>query len=473
MPARISPSAYAVTLLLLSGELSACKQRDNFVDVMNDPNRPKDAGVNAGRGAGGQNPSEGGSGEAGSGASGSGANPMDAAVGGEGGSDGSSIDQEDSGPIDRSCEAAAEMSEWSAPVGFSDESGFALTTGLTGFGVAFHAMGCGVIGAAPVKTLGPYKEPNLLLGDCSTVLDLSLLHVSDGYRMVWVDNSAGSAELQTMLLSDMLTAPAEVSRTRMTSNPVRELRPVMSAIGGAAYLSWIAADGDKHQVELQRMDQTSETKTLLAYDQGYRPTRLALAQLGRDRGALAFVDEQGKPGIWLLPLDESAQPVGEPVMLSGAVNSANTVDMATREADGGVIVYSIDIDHTQPEVRFRRLSKLGGFLGEEIKVAGSPEKARDASITRLGDGYVVAYRQLSSSDNTRAEIRLAFITKEGTVTRDNVGRMITHFAGTASASGGRITARISIDGQLLLGFVDIDDSGRKLRLIRKRLDCAL
>jgi hypothetical protein len=57
--------------------------------------------------------------------------------------------------------------------------------------------------------------------------------------------------------------------------------------------------------------------------------------------------------------------------------------------------------------------------------------------------------------------------------RDEVGRPITYHAADASSSGGRITARISIDGQLLLGFLDGDESGLKFRLIRKRLDCAL
>lgn len=480
MPARTSKLACAVTSLLLLGA-PACKKSDRYVEVDNDPNKPSHAGK--GGGGSGGDAQQAGSSAAEGGEGGGGARDMDAAVsgsgagaGGAGGAAGDPAqDGEDAGPPpDRSCEAATEVSEYSTPVMFSDESGFGLTTGLTGFGVAFQAGRCGGVAALPVGTLGPYKSPVALFDDCSaSILDVTLLHVSDGYRVVWVDNSAGSAELQSTLLADNLTLPAELARTRLTTNQVREQRPVMSNIGSAAYLAWIAADGDQREVDLQRLDQPGDAQIVLGTDSGYRPTRLALGQLGKDRGALAFVDEQGKRGIWLVPIDDAGKPASEPILLSDLVNTANTVDIATREEDGGVIVYSVDVDPTQPEVRFRRLSKLGAFLSDEIKVVGAPVKGRDASVTRLGDGYVVAYREISSSDPTRAEIRLSLITKEGTVMRDEVGRPITYHAADASSSGGRITARISIDGQLLLGFLDGDESGLKFRLIRKRLDCAL
>jgi hypothetical protein len=86
---------------------------------------------------------------------------------------------------------------------------------------------------------------------------------------------------------------------------------------------------------------------------------------------------------------------------------------------------------------------------------------------------VVAYRELSTDDVTKAEVRLAFITKEGNVTRDSAGRLVTYPVADTSPGGGRVTVRVSTDGQLLVGFLDRTGTAPKLRLVRKRLDCAL
>jgi hypothetical protein len=158
--------------------------------------------------------------------------------------------------------------------------------------------------------------------------------------------------------------------------------------------------------------------------------------------------------------------------VTDAVSGGDTVDLGTRPEDGGGILYSVGIAGVNYEVRFRRLDQQGGFLGDEIKVIGSPLQARDASLAHLGDGYVVAYRQLPTGSATRAQLRLAFITKEGNPMRDSVGRLITTPLVDTSTSGGRVTARVSVEGELLVGFVDTDaDGGPVFRLVRKRLDC--
>jgi hypothetical protein len=70
---------------------------------------------------------------------------------------------------------------------------------------------------------------------------------------------------------------------------------------------------------------------------------------------------------------------------------------------------------------------------------------------------------------------MAFVSKEGNLQRDSAGRVITYLIAQASTTGGRVTARLSHDGQLLVGFLDVaadGSQGQQLRLIRKRLDCA-
>lgn len=382
-----------------------------------------------------------------------------------------------SGPFDplQDCEVVAEQSEYAADVLFGDETGFAITPGTTGFGVAFQSDSCGGISLMPVAALGAYPEPTKLFDSCSAVAHgVSLVHVSDGYRLGWIDNVPGSAELQTLQLSDKLGAPAKLYRTQLTDNTRRELAPVMENIANTDYSAWIELDPTTRarSVMLQAADGSGDARTVVRADAGYAPTRLALAALGQDGGALAFVSEQEKPGIWLVPLDSQGDPRQSPVLLSDAVTTNQNVDIATRSEDGGAAVYSVDLGGRY-EVRFRRLGTEGEFLSGDVKVATFPLQGRDASIARLGGGYIVAFRSMNAATDTRGEIRLTFISREGNLERDSAGRVTTYPIAEASVTGGRVSVRVSRDGQLLVSFLDVKDGKPQLRLLRKRLDCAL
>lgn len=401
------------------------------------------------------------------------------AASGDGGRQDATVPYEDDGgpkePFDPSedCKVVDERSELALPVKFGDESGFALTPGLTGFGVAYQSENCGALGVLPVASTGKYPEPKILFSNCDTVAQgVSLLHVGEGYRLSWVDNSTGSAELQSLQLAASLKLPASPTRSALTNNLVRELVPVQANIAGTAYLAWISQDGSARQIMLQGAAGT-ELRTVVAADADYAPLRLALAQLGDNAGALAFVSEEKKKGVWLVPISVSGEAHSEPQQVSASVSTGNTVDLATRAEDGGALVYSLDIGGRQ-EVRFRRLNKEGALISDDIKVVTFPLQGRDASISRLGGGYVIAFRSPNADDPARAELRILFVTKEGNVQRDSAGNVASYVIADASSTGGRLTARVSQDGQLLVGFLDTgDDQGPKLRLIRKRFDCAL
>jgi len=57
--------------------------------------------------------------------------------------------------------------------------------------------------------------------------------------------------------------------------------------------------------------------------------------------------------------------------------------------------------------------------------------------------------------------------------RDRAGELISYKLADVSASAGRVTLRVSTDGQLLVGYMEGTGTDRKFMLIRKRLDCAL
>jgi hypothetical protein len=93
-------------------------------------------------------------------------------------------------------------------------------------------------------------------------------------------------------------------------------------------------------------------------------------------------------------LTDAGEARQEPIEISTAVTSGNSVDVATRAEDRGAIIHSVD-SGDRHEVRFRRVNAEGGFMSDEVKLVTSPLQGRDASISRLGGGYAVAFRSIS------------------------------------------------------------------------------
>jgi hypothetical protein len=63
---------------------------------------------------------------------------------------------------------------------------------------------------------------------------------------------------------------------------------------------------------------------------------------------------------------------------------------------------------------------------------------------------------------------MIIISKEGNVQHDQHGRLVTYPIADSSGVGGRTTVQVSLDGQILISFLD---GLGKLHLARQRLDC--
>jgi hypothetical protein len=154
--------------------------------------------------------------------------------------------------------------------------------------------------------------------------------------------------------------------------------------------------------------------------------------------------------------------------MSDKVSAGNSVDLATRDNEGGAAIYSVTVGGTSREVRFRRLDETGSFMGQDIKVVSGSLQGADASLARLGGGYVVAYRALPGGTVAEPGIRILFIGKEGNLQRTKTGNLITYPLAATSNADARVTVRVSRDGQILVAFLDGEGH---LRMARKRLDC--
>lgn len=358
------------------------------------------------------------------------------------------------------------------------EGGFAIAPGPVDFGLAYlrrdpackHAIDTAVVDGS-----GEPPMPATVLSGCDTMVDVALGHGESGWHMAWTDNFTNTVELHTIALGDSLQPAPFATRTTITNNSAFEHRPVLSSVGGRPMVAWYADSANQRSIMTKLLDDPSEATEVLPASAGHRPIELMLAGIGPDHGAVAWVDEITSRGIWLQRIDTGGAPVGDPLRMTDYAAPGSTVDLARRDEQGGAAVYSVGINLTNFEVRFRRLNGDATFRGEEIKLISRPLQGKDAGVARLGGGYVVAYRAIPDGASvTQSEIRVVFVSKEGNLNRDPQGRVLTFPLVPASRDGSRIQVKVSVEGQLLVAFVDGTDADQNvLRVVRRHLDCGL
>lgn len=365
-------------------------------------------------------------------------------------------------------------------VPFSDESGHSLTAGTSGFAIAYRVDdGCDAVWATPVDAFGPIPPglPALGADKCLAYRDLAIGRDVDSWLLAWIDNGTGSAELYAQHFDDQMTPLT--GKLRITDNAFLESDPVLAVVGDTPLLAYLATDQDSGGVFVKHLDDTAAPRTLLPFSAGHSPHKLALAQMGLTHGAAAWVSTGNQPGVFLQPLTEAGEATGKQLRLTEFTNAGSTVDLATlkRGADnlrGGAAVYTTAPDGLNWQLRFRRLSEQGTPMDEERVLISAPARARDATIVSVGDGYAVAFRALPNGGSiTEPQIRMFFATREGNVAEDAAGRTITYQVAQATATSGRITMRLSVEGQLLLSWLDFDpEAGQNvLKIARRQLNC--
>jgi hypothetical protein len=463
-------------LLLVAG----CDAGGAFVDVGDGRDRPvRDGGANDGAVGG-----DGGTGDGGDGGTGSGGDGGNGSGGNGGGGtsgDGGMYGDDDGGSepeIDVSNCTLSDDDDFDVAVPFV-EGGFAIAPGAVDFGLAYmrNATCKHALDTVPIDSSGGAIPPaTTVIENCKNMPELTLANSSDGWHLAWTDNSTGTIELHTALLDDQLGMSAD-ARSVVTNDLAVERRPMMADVAGHPVLAWIAETLPEHDRRLlsKRLGQSGDPIEILPASDEHVPVELAIAQIGAEHGAIAWVEEVASRGIWLQSIDGDGEAVGDPRLMTEFAASGSTVDLATREDEGGAAVYSIGLDQVNFEVRFRRLNVDASFRNGEIKVISSPLQAKDAGIARLGGGYAIAYRAIPDGGVIKdPQIRLVFVSKEGNASRDAQGRVITFPVAASARDGSRVQVEVSVDGQLLIAFVDGSDStANVLRVVRRRLDCGL
>lgn len=368
---------------------------------------------------------------------------------------------------------------WQQSVGLKDEGAVALVPGFTGFGLAYSALGTSGtcarnIDAAHLSATSGLPAPGSVLPECQVITDLSLLAEGKGWRLAWVDNFTGSAELHTVELDGtMQYADGQTRRTLTDNELLVEARPVLKRINKRPLLAWathnITTDG--YRITTQFLDKDAPAVDVVHEADKQLPQALALTQTGSSGAALAWVGPGDSSGVWLQMLGQDGASVDAPIRLSDKVAAASAVDLAGR-VDGGGALYSIAIDGI-PQLRFRRLDENGKPTEVERTVVGPPLRAQGGSLAAIGGGYAVAYRALPGGSVKEPQIRMTFITKEGNTMRDSAGNLFSFEIAPATAASGRTTIAVSVEGQIMVAWVDADPASKNnlLKVARRRLDC--
>lgn len=367
---------------------------------------------------------------------------------------------------------------WSTEVDIGDEGGFDLVPGHVGFGLIFRAIGSNTcnqkLEVMPIPASEGFGKPHAIFEDCRAITDVALLGEDDGWRAAWVDNVTESAELHTATLDENMNAPKGAKRVTLTDNTGQfESRPVLREVAKQPMAAWITTNVDtgKKRISTLRIGSGAPAVDVVKESAGQLPAGMAFSEVGQGAAVVGWVGPTDMPGVWLQKLDGNGAAVGKSIQLSSKVDVSSSIDIADR-MDGAGVIYSIAIDNV-PQVRFRRLDESGNPMSERT-IIGPPLLAVGASIATIGGGYAVAYRAKPDGALAAPEVRLTFITKEGSPMRDANGRLLSFHIGDATDSDGRTYVGVSVEGEIMVAWLDSGDeaSGHNvLKVVRRRLDC--
>lgn len=223
---------------------------------------------------------------------------------------------------------------------------------------------------------------------------------------------------------------------------VKSMLTATSTAGGTPLLAYAEARADEQALVLQgEGDDAIDVPRLSGL------SAIALGEITSERGPLAPVLAYGTDaGITLSLVNERAELVGETSAHAASLGAAPTLAFEA-SPDGGVLVYT-----ESEQLRFLALDKQGKPLGKERRLTFGNERIVGPSVTSFVTGYAIAFRALLQDNPERARLRIAFT--------DSVGNL----AGfrdllETSAAGGPLVLKATVDGRLIVGFAEVDDSG--------------
>jgi len=321
-------------------------------------------------------------------------------------------------------------------------------------------------------------ETTLVSDDCTTVEHVAVTHTGSNWLLAIADTRMGALDLWLQSFGGDGEPPAA---TRLTETPGEESEAALTTVlcddepsACASFvervvIAWVEEDSSGVSRLMARplgLDGTpSADAVVLEESDEWHYAGLTLQQIGEQfvgLGYRRFGPSTGKSEIVLdVLLSATGERDREAWVLSTSAGPAGSVDLATDSA-GGAVLYSLGQAQSQ-QLWFQQLDRTGraapvmtgdqiGGASSPVRIVGPPTIANDASITKLINGFALAYRVLPGGMVPQARIRAHFLDRFG---RD-IGKSDLALAGEL---GARTAIDSAYDGRMTVGWSDTTEEG--------------
>jgi hypothetical protein len=329
----------------------------------------------------------------------------------------------------------------------------------------------------------------LVSDDCTTVEHVAVTHTGSEWLLAIADTRMGALDLWLQSFGAEGDAPAAI---RLTETPGEEAEAALTTVRcddapsectdfvERVLIAWVEEDDSgtsRLMVRPLGLDGTpSADAVMLEESDEWHYTGLTLQPIG-DRfvglGYRRFGPSTGKSEIVLdVLLSETGERDRDAWVLSPTAGPAGSVDLAT-DSGGGAVLYSLGQAQSQ-QLWFQQLDRTGraapvmtgdqtGGPTSPVRIVGPPTIANDASLTKLINGFVVAYRVLPGGAVPQARIRAHFLDRFG---RD-IGKSDIALA---DELGARTAIDAAYDGRMTVGWSDTTEDGEST-LTAVKLPC--
>jgi hypothetical protein len=310
-------------------------------------------------------------------------------------------------------------------------------------------------------------EISTAIDDCTTVDHVAITHNGDAWLFASVDARMDQRDLWVQAYLPGSTHTAH----RLTNSLVLKREIALSALGSdSAIAAWVEDDtaGGSHALNVRLLTSEGDpTAEPVVIEQSTSKTYagLALAPIGTDFIALGYRrgDNAGHSEMVLQMLAVgTAKPDRDAWVLTTEGGPFGNIDISSDDEGAGVI-YSL-VQGTSKQLWFQRLdltghaapvmsgARTGGPMAAS-RVVGPPLNAVDASLAKLPNGFIVAYRAMPGGSVSSPRIRVHFL--------DRFGRVIAESdVALAQSFGGRAAIEAAYDGRVVVAWSDQAEDGK-------------
>jgi hypothetical protein len=311
-------------------------------------------------------------------------------------------------------------------------------------------------------------EVSTAVDECTTVDHVAVAHNGDAWLLASVDARMDERDLW---VQPFKPGGDKLDAHRLTMNLAQKREVALAAIGtSAALAAWVEQDSGAGSTVLNVRLLSAQGEPMadaIAVDQSASASfaGLALAPIGTDFVGLGYrrFDNMGRSEIVLQVLNATTGKVDRAEWVLTKEAGAFGSVAITADATGGAVIYSI-IQGTSEQLWFQSLGKdghaapviSGGRIGgpaDASRIVGPPYNAVDASLTKLPNGFAVAYRALPGGAIHTPRIRVHFLDLFGRVIGDSDVALAQQY-------GGRTAIQAGYDGRIVFAWSDQDENGK-------------